>query len=445
MSRTPASPSAHPPAWCAPWTQHLDLRRRPVRAPPSSVMSVNSKADDGSSCSVRILRTPQDVLELRRTWESLAWGHLDARLDVFLSVLGTLDGVVGPYVLVHLRDRVPDALVVARLEDRALPTRFGYATPLRPTVRAITVVAGGAPADEAAQGHLVRELYAALRRREAEVVLFHHVEVGSTLDTAARRFAPAWRRQPLLEATPHRVMELPGEAAALLPSLPKRSRDNFKRSRNLVRKHFGDDAAIRRYDRPEEADEAIAAIESVAARTYQRGLGAGFDATRDGGLVRLGLRQGWFRAWVLAIDGVPRAFELGYVHDERFIIGAKGFDPDFARSDIGTTLQLHVLEELADDPAVTVVDFGFGDADYKRRLATRSWDETDIMIYATSPRALGVGLARSTVLGADRLTRRVVGPERIATVKRRWRDLRTPHGASRAALAARLLAVRTRS
>jgi CelD/BcsL family acetyltransferase involved in cellulose biosynthesis len=376
--------------------------------------------------TVRILRSTQELLELRDTWDALCWGHPDARLDVFLSVVETLEGVVRPHVLVHLRDGRPDALLVARLEERVLPARFGYATLYRPRVRSVTVVAGGAAGDAAAQARLVGELYAGLHRREADVVLFHHLEVGSTLHAAATRLAPGWRLQQLVEPTPHRVMDLPDGAAALLPSLGKRLRDNFKRSRRMVHKQFGERATIRRFDAPAEAEEVIAALEAVAARTYQRGLGAGFDAERDRPLVTLGLRHGWFRAWVLSIDGEPRAFELGSVHDDRFIVGAKGYDPELARAEIGTALQLHVLEELAGDPAIAAVDFGFGDADYKRRLATRSWDEVDVIVYGRSRRGATAMAGRTVVLAGDRCARRAVGPERIATVKRRWRALRTP-------------------
>ena len=74
------------------------------------------------------------------------------------------------------------------------------------------------------------------------------------------------------------------------------------------------------------------------------------------------------------------------------------------------------------------MDFGFGDADYKRRLANRHWDEVDLMVYGAGPRAVAANVGRSAILGADRLARRAAGQDRIARVKRRWRALRTPAG-----------------
>jgi CelD/BcsL family acetyltransferase involved in cellulose biosynthesis len=88
-----------------------------------------------------------------------------------------------------------------------------------------------------------------------------------------------------------------------------------------------------------------------------------------------------------------------------------------------------MLEDLCDDPSVDVLDFGFGDADYKRKLGTREWEDTSVLVYGRTPRALRAAAGRTAVLGADRLARRAAGADRIAKIKRRWRDRRTPAAA----------------
>jgi CelD/BcsL family acetyltransferase involved in cellulose biosynthesis len=165
--------------------------------------------------------------------------------------------------------------------------------------------------------------------------------------------------------------------------------------------------------------------------TYQRGLGAGFSAEHDGPLVRIALDGGWFCAWVLYLDGVPCAFELGHRCDDTFIVAAKGFDPDYGRQNVGKVIQLKMLEDLVADPDIRIVDFGFGDADYKRRLATREWEETDVLVYGRTARALRAAAGRSIVLAADRVARRAAGKDRIMRIKRAWRDRRTPADSAR--------------
>jgi CelD/BcsL family acetyltransferase involved in cellulose biosynthesis len=379
---------------------------------------------------VRVARTEEEVESLRPQWAALRFGHLDADLDVFQSVVRTLPEARRPHVVVGERDGVPVALLVARLEERELPVRFGYATVLRPRVRCLTVISGGMAGPDGAEEPLVGELLASLRRREADVVLFHRVTVGSSLHGQAVTRPSRWSRQRFLVPARHWAMELPPSGDKLLPSLPKKLRDNFKSRRRGLEREYGDRMQIRRFDGPEHAADAIADLERIAATTYQRGLGAGFSAERDSELVQLGLERGWFRAWILYLDGAPVAFELGTRHHDTFVVGAKGYDPSTTARHVGWPVQLRMLEDLADDPAIRTVDFGFGDADYKRRLATTGWDETDVLVYGRTARALTANAGSTVVLGTDRLARRLVGKERIAKVKRRWRTLRTPAAAA---------------
>jgi CelD/BcsL family acetyltransferase involved in cellulose biosynthesis len=133
---------------------------------------------------------------------------------------------------------------------------------------------------------------------------------------------------------------------------------------------------------------------------------------------------------VLYLDDKPCAFEIGHVAGESVIIAAKGFDPAYGNHHVGKVLQLKMLQDLCDDPTVSVLDFGFGDAEYKQKLGTRSWEDTNVLIYGRTARAFRAATGRTAVLGADRLARRMVGTDRIARIKRRWRDRRTPAAAA---------------
>ncbi|MEA2278594.1 MAG: hypothetical protein QOC78_3554 [Solirubrobacteraceae bacterium] len=378
--------------------------------------------------TVEVARTVEDVRALSHAWP--AFGGPDAGLDLFLCLARIRAEIVRPHVIVA-RDEggaVVGALV-ARLEDKRLPARFGYATILAPRVRCLTVVCGGVAGDATTEERLVGELLAALARREADVVVFHRAVVGSTVHALATSRPGALARERFASAEPHWVFDLPERVEDLQAALPRSVRENLGRySRRLARQH-GDRMEIRRYDAAQDAGAAVRDLEAIAATTYQRGLGAGFDAARDRDVVELGLRQGWYRAWVLYLDGAPVAFELGMVHDGTFVLGAKGYDPAHSRLHPGKAVQLRVLEDLCADPAVRTYDFGFGDADYKRRLATRGWEDADVLVYGRTARARLAHAGRTAVVGADRLARRAAGRERVAWVKRRWRTLRTPGGA----------------
>lgn len=375
-------------------------------------------------CAVRVCRTVEEVETLREHWAGFA--HPDADLDVFLEVVRDRPEVLRPHVVVAERHGRPVALLAARLEDSRLPARFGYATVAAPRVRRITVVTGGIAGGEEATGELAGALLDALRDREADAVYLQPLPVGSPLHGALVDRAHPALRQRFASTSPHHVMDLPASSEALLPSLSKSLRENFKRYSRRLERTYGDRLAVRRFDSPDDYEQVVADLETVAATTYQRGLGAGFTAEHDGPLTRIALEGGWFRAWVLYLDGRPCAFEIGHVAGSVLVVAAKGFDPQHGHLHVGKVLQLRMLEDLCDDPAVTVLDFGLGDAEYKRKLATRTWEDAEVLVFGRTRAALTALAGRTAVLAADRVARRAAGADRIAKVKRRWRDRRTP-------------------
>jgi CelD/BcsL family acetyltransferase involved in cellulose biosynthesis len=380
------------------------------------------------AADVRVCRTPGEVAALRDVWSGVS--HPDADLEVFLAVARHRPQVLRPHVVVLEREGRPVALLAARLEECELPAKFGYANVYKPQLRVLTVVTGGMIGPPEAACQLVEALLGALARREADAIRLERVTIGAPLHVAVLDRAPSLRRERLLPTSPHRALELPDSSEALLLGMPKNVRADMRRFSRRLAEEYGERMAVRRFEAPGEFEQVVADLEHVAATTYQRGLGAGFSAEHDGPLVRIALDGGWFRAWVLYLDGVPCAFEFGHRCGETFIVAAKGFDPAYGRQNVGKVVQLKMLEDLVEDAGTRVVDFGFGDADYKRRLATREWEETDVVVYGRTFRALRAVAARTIVLAADRLARRAAGRDRIARIKRAWRDRRTPANGS---------------
>ena len=128
---------------------------------------------------------------------------------------------------------------------------------------------------------------------------------------------------------------------------------------------------MRVFQRPEEIDEFFAAAAVVAAKTYQHALGVAFgDTPAHRERTRVAMERGWFRAWVLYLDGEPAAFWHGERYAGTFRTGNPGFDPKYDPYGIGTYLMLRMVDDLCSDPDVHAVDHGLGDATYKRRYGT---------------------------------------------------------------------------
>ena len=183
------------------------------------------------------------------------------------------------------------------------------------------------------------------------------------------------------------------------------------------------------YRKPEDYEAIIRDTEAVAQHAYQRALGVGYlNDVRAQSLVRAGLKSGTFSAYILSIDREPIAYWHVLDWNGTRFASATGYRADRAEGSGGYLLQ-RVLQDACGDPQLHVFDFGFGHAEYKRRIATRSFEEYARSVFAKRPKPMVVNVARGV---ADRLDGccnwLLVKMGVREEVKARWRRYLIAHG-----------------
>ncbi|HZQ82818.1 MAG TPA: GNAT family N-acetyltransferase, partial [Gaiellaceae bacterium] len=170
-------------------------------------------------------------------------------------------------------------------------------------------------------------------------------------------------------------------------------------------------------------EQLVGDLERVARVTYQRALGAGFaDTLEQRALARLGLERGWIRAYVLYRGASPVAYWQCATYRGTLFLLRTGFDAGYARQRPGIYLLMRVLEDAIADPSLSVVDFGPGDAPYKRHFSNDSHLEREETVFAPTWRGLRTNAVRAPVLGAARLARRGLDASQLTErVRSRWR------------------------
>ena len=197
--------------------------------------------------------------------------------------------------------------------------------------------------------------------------------VGSPVHTVATRSSPLLRRERFSTQMPHWQAEIPGSLDEFLARRSRRRRETVRRYSKRLEKTYGDEARVEVFRTRDQIDRLFADSALVHRETYQHVLGVGFsDASVQRALTELAMDRGWFRGYVLYLKGSPAAFWHGNAYKGVFGIGATGFDPAFADARPGTYLLMRVVEDLAADDSVHTLDFGFGDAEYKRQLRRRA-------------------------------------------------------------------------
>lgn len=372
---------------------------------------------------MRTFRDFAQIEKLRPVWAN--WPcHRDSDIDVYLN-LRRYRSKVRPYVVLVLRDGNPDAMMVGQIECADLPFKTGYFKFFLKNVDVLTIESGGFMGNQTADNNelLLGEIAQSLHRGDADLAVLNFVQVGSSVYCSAKkRFGGIFARDFFPEIRSHWAMAGPRNAEEIYAAFSKDHRRKFRNQAKKLLAHYSGDVSISRYTKVEEVKSLAEDAEEVARKSYQRGLGVGFennDQIRE--LLRVEAQNGWLRGYVLKIKARPAAFWIGALYKGKFYSDFLSFDSEYAKHSPGTFVLTHGMEDLLGDN-VTEIDFGPGEGFYKERFGTRRWDEAIIYTFAPSFIGLKLKLLRTLSTSVNRMAKKTLeGTGLLPKLKKRWR------------------------
>lgn len=202
----------------------------------------------------------------------------------------------------------------------------------------------------------------------------------------------------------HRSIAFDGTYDDYLAGLGTKTRADLSRTRRRFNDKTGGKFETRCFTKPEEVETFIADAAKVSSRTYQfKLLGAGLrncEALEDR-FDRMA-RLGWFRSYVLYVDGEPVAFQVGYVFNKTFSAQDIGYDPAFSKLQTGIFLHTEIVSDLLSRPGeVTSWDFGNLDTIHKQRLSNRSELSGFFYLVPKGPRGAAISISMNCMNAAS--------------------------------------------
>ena len=380
-------------------------RRAPGERPLVDSVAVGARA-----------RSVEELQALDASFHALPRRSVDSQAPLLAAVVRARADVEAPYVCVSPSGR---SALCARLEQRRIGVRVAFRSFGSFRARIAAVVDDGIVGDD--PEWCVQQALGLLAAGEVDAVQFQCLRVGSVEEAAVQRGA-AGRTVQREDPVVHLEVAVDCPNDELVASRDRRSREGIRRSRRKF-DQLGERRVITRW--PADADDPevlLGQMEAIAATGYQRGMGVGFerDALHEE-LVRAGLKEGWFRAWVAAVDGVPAVFWTAFAFGDRWTLYETAFAEQFADAAPGAGLLSHVVEDACADPQVTTVGFGLGEARYKRDWASHEWMTADVTVFAPRLRWKAVAAVQRGASWAVTTVRQRLGEERVQALKQRLR------------------------
>jgi hypothetical protein len=369
------------------------------------------------------------VEQFHRAHQTHPASHFDLLRHGFLSGRKST-----PFFVQVACEGQPCLLMAGQLVRGRLRWRLGYGITLASPARTIEVRRGGwlGNVSQPALEFLSEYLYEFLRRGGADAMHLRDLPSGSGVhDAFGSRSSWLWRdRHPARSR--NWQMRVPTSFAAWESARPRREQDDTKRYDRRIRRENGSAVRVEIVRREADVDRAADVAEQIARTTYLRGIGTGFrDTPQLRARWHAGASAGALDVRLLWLGNQPVAFASGFVSRGTLWLEHLGFDPAFRRYRPGMFLLLRLIEDLAGRGDVRTIDFGIGDADYKRRLCDRSTETVSVYVFAPTARGLWLnslhGIAsRLSLVGRACLGRLGL----LSRTKSLWRRALEP-GASR--------------
>lgn len=370
---------------------------------------------------VRSATTIDDLDGFADLWAPLRSGPA-SDLEQFRVDLRGAPPSTRPHAFLVEEDGTARAGLLGRLEDGELALKIGYRSLARVPVRVVVVEAEAIVGDlsEGRADLLLGALDRSLRNAGADLVLLRGLVVDSPAHRWATSIPSALRRDRRPQSSLRWTLRLPGSADELAGSRSAHRKAHLRYYWNRLQRRSSR-IDVRKFTSPADLPRFFLDAERVAARAYQRGLGVGFRddaATRE----RLGFQadRGRLRAWILYIEGEPCAYAMGVRDGETYYSGDMGHEPRHRSDRIGELLLERALEDLSAEGGIRLVDFGFGDETYKRRISDASREEANVRIFAATARGAVLGVASGIFSAVDAGLRH--GLKRVGAFEavRRW-------------------------
>ena len=187
----------------------------------------------------------------------------------------------------------------------------------------------------------------------------------------------------------HYGLSFPESFENFLNGLSKNRRKDFKkRLKKFAQENSENLSPLLRVDKSEQVEDFIQAATEISRQSWQNDtIGNRITENRFNKARLLELaKQGILRSYVLYCNQTPCAFRLGYQLDDKYYGFESGYNVKFKDISPGKMMTLKMLEDFSKERPPTSVDFGVGEAQWKKDFCNYTREDASVFLLKRSLR-----------------------------------------------------------
>ena len=347
-----------------------------------------------------IIRRLEDIQKIRPLWER--WqNHPHSNIDAYLEDFKIKKDILSPYLILVSKEKDDKALIIGRILKTKLFFKVGYLSIYRTKAKVLQILDNGVLGDvnEEEAYCVINHIVEMLEEGEADMAHLAGLMVESPLYVLGRELPGLFSKSYLFSKENRRILHLKGNFDEFLKSLRRKTRQSILSSMRKIEKEFRDHIEVRTVIDPKDILSTLDDVEEIAKNTYQRALGTGFMNTPEQrAFLQAMAKHQILSIDILYIDNKPVAFWYGMQYKNVYFPEATGYNHKFANYRPGDYLLLKLIKRLCIEGKIDTIDFGIGDALYKKIYSNDVLVQSHLRIFAPTLKGLKLNLARSLTM-----------------------------------------------
>jgi len=332
----------------------------------------------------------EEINKIKSDWLSLIEKSGERNMyvdpDFFKHLFHSRAGEAVPNIILFKQNELPVAIVIGWTKKIKIPLRLGYFKLHTPFLSCFEIEIGGllTNGEENSKSVIDSYLSSLLKRKETELLLVDHLYSSNKLWEEIIN-GLSIKRNPVFKLGITWYAKIKdNETGEKIKLFSSKTASKFRRKARRLKEYFNQELDIVTLDKPGQIDRFLINADMIGKKSYQYALDVGVknnDFWKE--MLSAFARLGYFKGYLLMNNEKPIAYILGVQYKNIFYQYATAYNDEYKRYSLGEYLRLKVLEQL-DNQEIYYVDYGYGDAAYKRMFGTDSLKEATFRIYGFS-------------------------------------------------------------
>lgn len=314
--------------------------------------------------------------------------------DFFEHLFHSRAGEAIPNIVLFKVEEEPIAIVIGWIKKLKIPLRLGYFELHTPLLNCFEVEIGGLLTDGKEKSKAIVDNYLStlLKEKDTELLLIDHLYSSNKLWNEIKN-GFSIKRKPVYKLGITWYAKIKDtETGEKIKLFSSKTASKFRRKARRLKEYFNQELDVVILDKPEYIDRFLIHADMIGKKSYQYALDVGVknnDFWKN--MLTAFAELGYFRGYLLMNNDKPIAYILGVQYKDIFYQYATAYNDDFKRYSPGEFLRLEVFKDL-ENQEIYYVDYGYGDAAYKKMFGTDSLEEATFKLYGFSLKAKFSGL-----------------------------------------------------